>query len=267
MTLEDELKRLSALRERSTVVASAVERHRADVLRFIRETGEVRVSGALDPEENPARDVDAKCKKLELQRVAAEAEINKLVPEIAPLAREIEKIERGIGAKVHTGKLAKQTQVREGYRSVVVRLLEAANALSKLSHQAMAIFSDASREFPAEEHASGQDIVFRSAGLREVWDPAWIGYGDVSRRDVVVGNIFDYDRSLVDPADRVAINKMHQEEHNRRRSREIEAERKSRTDPDMADFERENGAARKRGETVVTVKVHPRTDGRPHRGQ
>jgi len=259
MTLEDELKRLSALRERSTVVASAVERHRADVLRLIRETGEVRVSGALDPEENPARDVDARCKKLELQRVAAEAEIAKLVPEIAPLAAEIDKIELGIGAKVHTGKLAKQTQVREGYRSVVVRLLEAANALSDLSRQAMEIFSNASREFPAEEHATGQDIVFRSAGLREVWDPSWISHGQGSVRDVVVGQIFDYDRSLVDPTDRVAVNKMHQEEHNRRRSREIEFERKSRHDASAADFAEDNGQVRK-------LKVHPRHDGRPHPG-
>jgi hypothetical protein len=65
-----------------------------------------------------------------------------------------------------------------------------------------------------------------SKGISLSLCPAWVGYGQGTRRDLVVGNVFDYDRTLVDVADPVAVLKLHQEEHNRRRSREIEDERR-----------------------------------------
>jgi hypothetical protein len=170
-SLEVDVNRLRSLRERSTAVAGAIETHRAEVLRCIRETGEARVAGATEPDRNPAKDVEARCKKLDLQRLAAQAELDKLTPEIGPLAEAIKNIENGIGGKVHAQRLEKQGQVREAYTVSARLLLEAADRLAELSARVREIFNAARREFPVEEHSAGQEVVLAAAGLREIWDP------------------------------------------------------------------------------------------------
>jgi hypothetical protein len=258
MKLEDELKRLHALRERAAAVDTAITKYRAEVLDCIRFTGEARVAGAIDPDANPAKDVEARCKKLEGQRLAAQSELDKLTPEVAPLSEAIQRIERGVGAKVHAARLEKQSQVRGAYAAVARRLLETVNLLAELSGQARDIYQTAQSEFPAaEEIYAGQEAVFRAAGLRPIWDPAFTGRENGgSRRDVVVGNVFDWDRALVAESDPVALAKTHQERFFRERAAEYEAEKQLRVNPTRGAKAKAEAAARARGEQVFAVS-HP----------
>jgi hypothetical protein len=73
----------------------------------------------------------------------------------------------------------------------------------------------ASVEFPRDEECEGQGLVNRSAGLAEIWDPAWISYEQGSRRDLVVGMIWEWDRTLVPANDPVSVQKVNWEQWHR----------------------------------------------------
>ncbi len=66
-------------------------------------------------------------------------------------------------------------------------------------------------------------IVRFCAGLMVVWDREWIyRYGNPTRRDMIVGAVFDWDRTIVDEADPVAKLKREGEEQQRKRYEEAE---------------------------------------------
>jgi hypothetical protein len=228
MNLEHEMQKLEALRTKRDAVSGAIAEARNAAVRCTREIGEARVAGVLDPEQNPAKAVEARCAKLERELKVAQSEIEKATPELSALGAAINHLEREIVPKRHAERLNKQAEFRERYTAIARRKLEAANTLAALSAEEKFIFDSASSEFPKDELCEGQAVVMRFAGLAPIWDPAWIDYGQGSRRDLVVGAVWEFDRSLVDPTDHVALAKQHQEDYRRAESERIERERNNR---------------------------------------
>jgi hypothetical protein len=230
MTIEVESKKLVALKVKRSALNAEIAAARYEAVRCTREIGEARVSGLVDPEKNPANAVEARVKKLEREFAKAQAEIDKLAPEVSALYAAIEHIEREIPPLRHAERLQKQGALRERYAAVARKMLEAANVLANMTAEAKAIYDGAYAEFPQDETCEGQEMVNRFAGLAPIWDGQWILYGDDNgcRRDVVVNAIWQFDRALVDPEDRVARFNRHQEQEIRRRAEEIERERAGR---------------------------------------
>lgn len=248
---------LEQLREKSRVTNIAIGKSRDEVVRCVREGGEIRIAAALDSNSSP-KDTEARCKKLDAQRGAAQSEIDRLMADVMAFDTAVERIEAELLPKRHADRLERQRQTRETYQDVARRILEAANLLTDLSLKARDLFFSATQEFPREERAKDQEIVFLNGGLKEVWDSNWIDrFGNPTLRDVIVGQIFDWDRSLVDDADPVAKMKRHQEEHQRRRYAEIERERRLRNNPSGIDIAESKAAAIARGESVLTTAWPP----------
>jgi hypothetical protein len=258
-TLDAENGRLATLRARSVTVNNELARFREEAVRCLREIGEARVAGTLDPDANPPREVDSRCKKLESQRIAAQGELDKLAAEVAPLASAIQSLESDLAVLGQNKALDRQAAVREEYQAVARKILVAANLLSELSLEAKRIFDGAESEFPIkEELAADGRLILPKAGLSQVWDHEFIyRHGNPTRRDMIVGSVFDFDRSLVDEADPVAKLKRHWEDQQQKRYAEIERARQIRNAPTAADLEAARAAASARGETITAIVNWP----------
>jgi hypothetical protein len=218
---------LERLREQSRITGIAIAKSRDEVIRCVRETSEVRIAAALKPESSSPKEVEARCKKLDNQRTSAQAEIDKLLAEAEVFDAAIQHIETELLPKLHAGRLEKQRNTQEAYRNVARRILAAANLLAELNAEARAIFVTAQSDFPREEIAADQDLVHIRAGLDAIWDNDWIGRdGNMTRRDMFVRSVLDWDGSLVDETDPVAKVKRYREEQERKRCEEIERERR-----------------------------------------
>jgi hypothetical protein len=228
MNTESEINKLETLRSKYGTVNAAIVQARNEIVRCHREIGEARIAAALDSEANPPKTVEARCRKFESELKAAQAEIEKLTPEAAALSGAIDHLEREIAPKRHAERLNKQVGLMERYTAIARRILEAANALAAASTEAKSLFDSATLEFPKDEQCEGQGLVRQAAGLVRAWDPAWISYGQGSRRDVAVAAVYDFDPTLVDETDPVACMKRHDELQRRELRERAERERAAR---------------------------------------
>ena len=226
-TIESEMKRLEGLRTRYATVNSAIVQAKDVIVRGHRTISAARVAAVIDPETNTPKATETLCKRADSEMKAAEAEIQKLTIEAEALSGAIARIEGEIVPKRHAERLGIQGELSERYKAIARRMYEAANLLEALSAEAKSIFDGASSEFAKSETCEGQCPVLRSAGLAPIWDPAWIGFGQGTRRNNVVGAIYDFDPTLIDEADPVALAKRHQEQHRRNESERIERERQA----------------------------------------
>jgi hypothetical protein len=217
---------LEQLREKSRATNVAIGQSREEVVRCVREVGEIRICAALDTTSSP-KEIEARCKKLDAQRAAAQSEVERLMVDVTAIDAAIERTEAEFLPKRHAARLERQERIRDDYRSIASRHLEAVNLVSELSNRAKALFDRAGSEIPANESFEGQSQVHRQAGLKVIWDPHWIIYGiEGSQRDHFVSRIFDFDRSLVASTDRVVLLRLHAEEHHRKECERHEREQK-----------------------------------------
>jgi hypothetical protein len=227
-----ELDKLETLRGRYAATNKAILSERDKIVQATRAIGETRIAAVLDAEANPPRVVEAKVKRLEGEVKVAEAELQKLTPEAAALSGAIVQLEASVLPKRHAERLAKQVTVQEQYRAVVRRIVDAANALATASEEARTLYNAAHSEYPTDELSDGQAIVLRHAGLAQVWDASWVNAGsNPTKRDFLIGQIWDWDRSLVDASDPTAKYKVHQENHRKQWHRQLEEERQRRVNP------------------------------------
>jgi hypothetical protein len=259
MDIESEMKRMEALQSKYASVNAAIVQARETVVRGHRQIGEARIAAVLEPEKYTPKVTEALCKKLDAEVKTAEAEIQKLSPEAEALSGAIACIETEILPLRHGERLHKQSTLRERYAAIASRMLEAANALAALSAEAKSIYDGTHAAFPKDELCEGQPIVRAFAGLSSIWDPTWINYGDGCRRDLVVEAVWNFDRTLVDPTDRVALTKEHQENYRLQRSAEIEKERQARLRQDRRGPEDEpaKGPREVRGKVLIPNPQNP----------
>ncbi len=229
MDLELEVKRLQELRSRHAAKVASTVKSREEVAKCIREIGEAYIEHALNPESHAEKEMETLCKKLEAQRAKAQGEVDRLTLETEALTAVIRRTEIEIVPLYHVSRLERQQEVRGHYRDLCARLIDAANTLADLNLQARDAFQSAEREFRTDELCAGHDTVLRYAGLRPVFDAAWLSLpGASSRRDLFVGRVYDFARDLVAESDPVTISKRHQEDHFRKECERHEAERRKR---------------------------------------
>ncbi len=228
---ETEIGRLRALEGRREAVTADLEKRREETVRCEQEIADLKIQAILNPD--ISKELAARCRKLDAQRVAARDEADKLAQELNAITPAIQRLEYEAGVRRHEQLIEQQAQFRESYRDVARKLLEAANRLEALTTEAATLFEKAQREFPYEmQHMDAGGVVLRGAGLSQIWDRAWVNYGQGSRRDVVVEEIFKFDRGLVDSGDRVARAITHQENFRSQLSEQLEQERIARANPD-----------------------------------
>jgi hypothetical protein len=230
-TIETELKRLENLRGRYAETNQAIIAERNKIVQGNQQIGDARVAAVLDPEANPPKTVEAKVRRLEGEIKAAEEKLQKLMPEAAALSAAIVQLEASVIPKRHAARLERQAKTQEQYRSSAVRVLNAANELAAASEEARTLYNQAYSEYPQDEFSENQAIVRRYCGLAPIWDAGWVNSGNPTRRDFIVGQVWEWDRSLVDPTDPTAQYKAHQENHRRQQAEEFEAERRKRMNP------------------------------------
>lgn len=211
-SLEIESKRLQDLRARQAAVTASIAKSRGVIAKCIREAGEACVANVVDPEIHTAKATEMTCKKLAAQRAEAQAEIDKLSSEAEALATAIPRIEADLVPLQHGVRLERQAALREQYRALCARLLEAAEELAETNREARDAFESAQREFRADELCAGQDVVMRGAGLRAVHDGAWLSFpGQPTRGHFFAERVYDFDPRLVPEGHPVAILRNHQE--------------------------------------------------------
>jgi hypothetical protein len=227
-TTDNENERLATLRTQYTEKQGSIVRLRAACQRISAEMGQARVAHILEPESHKPKEVEARLRRLEAELKTAGDELTNLGPECQAIASAIEKIEAEFLPKQHAQRLSEQAEVQSKYKAVCRRLVEHANALAAASEEARTLYDQARSAYPRDAFMHGQEILRASAGLQPVWDPHWVNFGNSTQRDHTIGNVWQYDRSLVDPTDLVAQQKLHQENHHKQWCAQLETERMQR---------------------------------------
>jgi len=229
VNLESEVKRLDEMRYRQAAVAESIGKSREKIVGFIREIREARIQCAMDPEAHSEKETEVLCRKLEGQRATLQNDIDKRVADLEVLTSAIQRMESEIIPQRHAARLERQQEVREQYREICARILDAANMLATLNDDAMKAFQSAEREFRSDELCVGHDVVLRHAGLRAIHDTAWISFpGQPSRRDFWINRVYDYAKDLVPESDPVVASRRHQEAHYQSECARHEAEQRRR---------------------------------------
>jgi hypothetical protein len=224
-TTETEIDRLATLRAQYTEKQASTVRLKSACQRISHEIGQARVAHLIDPDNCKPKETEARLRRLEAEFKTAEAELSPLGTECAALAGAIEQMESEILPKQHAESLARQAEMQGKYNAVCLRLLEAANALAAASAEARSIYEECGAAYPNDALMNSQAPVLRFAGLSPVWDYEWVNYGNPTKRDYLAGQVWDYNRNLVHPSDPAAMQKLHQENHHKQWTAELEAER------------------------------------------
>lgn len=222
--IQSETKRLKELQAKYATANGAIVGAKDAIARCYQQISKARVNALLDPENNTPKATEALCKKLEGEKAAAEAELQKWTPEAAVLAGAIVQLESEIIPRRHSERLQMQTELRDEYTALAREILEVANTFAALNAKAKAKYDAALVEFPKDETCEGQDIVRKAGGTAPIWNSRWISW-DWPERDVTVSAVYEFDPSLVDPLDPVADRKRHYEEHRQREAARHERER------------------------------------------
>jgi ribosome-associated translation inhibitor RaiA len=207
-----DIERLGLLQRQFTETQAVIVAKRAEVQRLTREVGDCRISHIVDPENYDAKATQSRIKQLEADLAAAERQIQKAIPEAEALAAAIARIESDVLPRRHAERVRDQAEIRQRYRNTVIRIRDASEALYTAFEEARKIYESARGEYPGQVSMDGQTELQRNAGLLPLWEETWIRYGgQTSRRDDIMGRIWDWDRTLIDVSDPVSLQRLSSE--------------------------------------------------------